>query len=859
MEVVKPVPASTPVRGGVALRRHQEEALEAILGALSDRPEVDSSDGLRTTVVMGTGTGKSFVGAVAGQRLAPHGAVLVVVPTLDLLLQMVGAWRTAGRAGGMYAVCSLEPGELPHGVAGTTSGVQIANWLAAASRRRQPVTLFATYASVGAVADAYTVDPDYLGMALPPLALMVCDEAHRSSGSAEKSWAVVHDQEAIPARRRLYMTATPRVWAAPRFARRREGAWQPLVEDLVCSMDDVSLYGEVCFELGLQASIERGLLAPFEVVVLELRDPWTHGEAVRRQPVPYGPGVGEEEGGEDDLVQPERVAAVQAGLVRACVERGLRRVITFHNRTLEARYFTETLNQTVERLHQADPRTYPAEFWAQWLSGEHGVDFRKQVMRAFAGAEEKHNIPHAILGNCKVLSEGVDIPNADAVLLQGRGSMVDIVQAVGRALRLTPGEGKVASLIVPVFLRPGEEPEDFLESESYGPLVKILTALRSYDERLVEALAVPQHSPKRTKGRSAETVALPGQGDGAEGVPAFVLPVRFQEPKDADALALFIRMKVLTGENQYWREGITHARQWAREHGTLAKVPYSAVVGRFPLGRWLSDRRADHAAGVLATHRVDMLDELGMTWSVADARWQAGLDWARAWAKEHGGSIAAPARASIGAFAIGQWLATARAAAAVPEGEPGALSPERRRQLEEIDPFWCPTWPITWQRTYTAARMWWLASDGRVDWAQLPEDTMFEGEQLGRWVKAQRAGWPGLEPDQQDLLAAIGIEPDPELVTARAAAAAKPKVSRADRFAQGLAALAAFVEREGHARVPRAHKEPLEVAVAGPGGEESTEVVHVGLGAWLNNQKARRGKLTPGQLAQLAEHGVEWA
>ncbi|MEV6212548.1 helicase associated domain-containing protein [Kitasatospora sp. NPDC051914] len=179
--------------------------------------------------------------------------------------------------------------------------------------------------------------------------------------------------------------------------------------------------------------------------------------------------------------------------------------------------------------------------------------------------------------------------------------------------------------------------------------------------------------------------------------------------------------------------------------------------------------------------------------------------------------------------------------------------------MEEIDPWWCPAWPVVWQRAYSVARMWWLELDGRVDWAQLPEETVFEGEQLGRWVVAQRAGFPGLEQDQQDLLTAIGIEEDPELVAARQAAEAKPKVSRADRFAQGLTALARFVEREGHVRVPRPHKEPLQVTAAGPGGQESTETVHVGLGAWVNNQKARRAKLSPGQLAQLAEHGVEWA
>ncbi|MFJ9692658.1 helicase associated domain-containing protein [Kitasatospora sp. NPDC101183] len=151
--------------------------------------------------------------------------------------------------------------------------------------------------------------------------------------------------------------------------------------------------------------------------------------------------------------------------------------------------------------------------------------------------------------------------------------------------------------------------------------------------------------------------------------------------------------------------------------------------------------------------------------------------------------------------------------------------------------------------------MWWLDTDGQVYWTRLPLDTVFEGEQLGRWVQAQRAGWPGLEEDQRGLLTAIGIEGDLELV----AADAKTTVSRGDRFAQGLAALAQFVEREQHPRVPRPHKEQVEAVEAGPGGEEQVVVTHFALGTWLNNQKARRAKLTPGQLAQLAEHGVEWA
>ncbi len=460
---------------------------------------------------MATGSGKSYVGAAAGQKLAPHGVVLVVVPTLDLLVQMIGSWRTAGRSGEMHAVCSLVDSELPYGVAATTSPLMIGMWLNQAARRRRPTTLFTTYTSVGAVADAYAYWAERKGEVLPPLALMVCDKAHRSSGSVEKSWTVVHEQDQIPAERRLYMTATPRIWAPPSAAmRRREDALQPLPEEPAVSMDDVRVYGPQVFTLGLAEAIDRKLLAPFEVVVLELREPRADRDGAERQGVPFGPGVGEALDGSEDEVPAAHLAAIQAGLIKTVVERGLERCITFHNRTLEARYFSETLNQTVEKLNFGNLQKYPEEVWAQWLSGEHDVDYRKRFIAEFGQGEEDDGLRLRIFSNCKVLGEGIDIPNADSVVLQGRGSMVDIVQAIGRALRMKPGESKTASLIVPIFLKPGEEPGDILESDSYGPLVKILTTLRSHDAKVVEALAVPQKSGKRTKGRSAEAEARPG-------------------------------------------------------------------------------------------------------------------------------------------------------------------------------------------------------------------------------------------------------------------------------------------------------------------------------------------------------------
>ncbi|MFI1524425.1 helicase associated domain-containing protein [Kitasatospora cineracea] len=134
----------------------------------------------------------------------------------------------------------------------------------------------------------------------------------------------------------------------------------------------------------------------------------------------------------------------------------------------------------------------------------------------------------------------------------------------------------------------------------------------------------------------------------------------------------------------------------------------------------------------------------------------------------------------------------------------------------------------------------------------------FEGEQLGRWVWAQRAGFAELDQEQQELLAALGIEEDQALAEQAAAKAkrgSRPTTSRADRFGQHLEALRRYAAREGHVRVPRQHKKPTD----SPDGAESGEPVLLGLGAWLNNTKSRRAKLTPEQLAALAAVGVEWA
>lgn len=190
----------------VKLRDHQIEAVAAIVRGLDVPPGGVPWNGLRGQVHAACGTGKTIMAAASARRLVPRGRVLVLVPTLDLLAQTVRAWHEAGHKGPAVAVCSLQddPELWSLKVRSTTNPIQLALW-----HGQGPVIIYATYASLGVLAEAFE---GVYGQKLDPVDLAVVDEAHRTSGSMGKAWADIHDQSVIPAYRRLYLTATPRIW-----------------------------------------------------------------------------------------------------------------------------------------------------------------------------------------------------------------------------------------------------------------------------------------------------------------------------------------------------------------------------------------------------------------------------------------------------------------------------------------------------------------------------------------------------------------------------------------------------------------------------------------------------------------------
>ncbi|MGW2683620.1 Helicase associated domain protein [Streptomyces sp. NPDC001414] len=856
--------------------------------------------GARGTIVSATGSGKTIMAAASALECFPEGRILVTVPTLDLLVQTAQAWRAVGHRSPMVAVCSLENDPVLNelGVRTTTNPIQLALWAG-----HGPVIVFATYASLvdredyedpmgqgrvrGPLEAALAGGERLYGQRMDGFSLAIVDEAHGTAGDLGRPWAAIHDNARIPADFRLYLTATPRILASPRPQHGKDGQ-----ELEIASMadDPDGTYGSWLAELGLSEAIEREILAGFEIDVLEIRDP--------------SPVLGESE----EAQRGRRLALLQAALLEHAAAYNLRTVMTFHQKVEEAAAFAEALPKTAAELYVTDTddetmvkaeKTLPAssidaEFygleagrhvppdrvWSAWLCGDHTVAERREKIHQFANGIDANNrrVHRAFLASVRVLGEGVDIVGTRGVeaicFADTRGSQVEIVQNIGRALRLNrDGSTKVARIIVPIFLEPGEDPTDMVASVSFRPLVAILQGLRSHDERLVEQLASRALTSGKRKvhvqrDEEGRIVGADGTGDGEDQehddtqAAAESALLHFSTPRDAATIAAFLRTRVYRPESLVWLEGYQALLRWRAENEItgLYAVPYDVetevgTTKAFPLGRWVHQQRKALRAGELEERRKELLDspEAGMVWEPGEEAWESKLATLRSY-RQATGHLAPRQDAVWGEgdamVPVGQHVANLRRKGGL--GKDVDRAAERAQQLTAIDPDWDCPWPLDWQRHYRVLADL-VDADGILP--EIQPGVLMDGDDIGRWLERQKnpGTWAQLSAEQQERLSHLGVTPAEAQSPAPAAKGATKGQGKASQaFQRGLAALAQWVEREGHRPVPRGHSE--EIAVDG-----EAEPVAVKLGVWVSNTKSRRDKLAQDQLAALRELGVEWA
>ncbi|GGL83254.1 helicase [Streptomyces anthocyanicus] len=878
----------------ISLREHQVTQKTAIrewvkFFARSSAP----GQGARGTLVSATGSGKTITAAVSALECFPGGRILVTVPTLDLLAQTAQAWRAVGHRAPMVAVCSLEndPVLSALGVRTTTNAIQLALWA-----RTGPVVVFATYASLvdredpedpigqgavrGPLEAALAGGERLYGQRMAPFDLAIVDEAHGTAGDLGRPWAAIHDNQRIPADFRLYLTATPRILASPRP---QKGAGGMEVELASMADDPDGTFGAWLpgAELGLSEAIERGILAGFEIDVLEIHDPSL--------------ALGESE----EARRGRRLALLQTALLEHAAAYNLRTVMTFHQKVEEAAAFAEKLPKTAAELYARDAsgedlaaaeklpvssigaqlyeleagrHVPPERVWAAWLCGDHLVTERREALRQFANGIDAagRRVHRAFLASCRVLGEGVDITGERGVeaicFADTRGSQVEIVQNIGRALRPNrDGSPKVARIIVPVFLQPGEDPTDMIASASFKPLVAVLQGLRSHDERLVEQLASraltsgkrKTHIQRDTDGR---IIAADGGGEEQDDTGGAVESalLHFSTPRDPATIAAFLRTRIYRPESLVWLEGYQALLRWRAENEVtgLYAVPYDVetevgVTKDFPLGRWIHQQRKALRTGELEERRKKLLDapEAGMVWEPGEEAWENKLAALRSYRRVMG--HLAPRQDAVwgegeAMVPVGQHMANLRRKGGL--GKNPERAAVRAQQLAAVDEDWNCPWPLDWQRHYRHLAHLSEGEPGGV----LPDiapGVQMDGDDIGRWLKRQRRDWKLLATEQQERLSRLGVQPVQAPSPAPAPRGAAKGPSKAQQaFQRGLTALAQWVEREGADRpVPRKAVEVL------PDGTETK------LGVWVSNTRGRRYKLTGEQLDALRELGVDWA
>ncbi|NCO53222.1 MAG: DEAD/DEAH box helicase family protein [Deltaproteobacteria bacterium] len=488
-------------------RDHQFEARTTVVLGLQ------SAD--RGQLIMACGTGKTYVTLWIMEALGAQ-LTLVLVPSLGLLSQSLREWTFAAATPfEVLCVCSDQTvgakghDEAIHSVADlafpvTSDAEEVKRFLSGTGNR----VVFSTYQSSSVIAAAQA-DP-----AIPAFDLAVADEAHRCAGKVGSDFTAILDNAQIRSKKRLFATATPRTYSSTVH----KAAEDRGVE--VVGMDNAALFGEVLYALPFGKAIERKLLTDYRVVIIGVDDPTIAQWIANRElvslspPRPSGegrgegafhdqketraatntllppPGEGWDEGRQDEFHQQankptqtrqtdSESLAAQIGLLKAIKDYDLKRIISFHSRVNRAETFATDIQQTMEWI--SDEHRPSGTLRTDFVSGNMPANKRKiklDQLKAL-GADER-----GVLSNARCLSEGVDVPSLDGVaFIDPRSSQVDIIQAVGRAIRLSQDK-KAGTIVLPVFIAAGENAEDTIEASNFKPIWEVLDALKAHDDVL---------------------------------------------------------------------------------------------------------------------------------------------------------------------------------------------------------------------------------------------------------------------------------------------------------------------------------------------------------------------------------------
>jgi predicted helicase len=624
------------------VRQHQREALEAVRDGLA------TAD--RGKLIMACGTGKTFTGLKIAEDLAGPGKfVLFLVPSLALMSQTVREWSldttTPLRA---FAVCSdaqvgkrnkgkddigdIDVHDLAHPA--TTDPAKLAA-KANAPAPGEMTVVFSTYQSIQVISTAQKQH------GFPEFDLIICDEAHRTTGATlegedESNFVRVHNQDFIAGKKRVYMTATPRIFGDAVRSKAKE------VSAELCSMDDPALYGETLFQRGFGWAVQNDHLTDYKVIVLAVDEAMVSTSIQNRL---------KDEDNALKLDDATKIVGCYKALTKAdlaadvATDTGhMRRALAFCKDIASSKLVRDEFSAVVEEYLASTAgggEEPPLGSEVRHVDGTFNAKTRTRELEWLKAEHEDHSC--RILSNARCLSEGVDVPALDAIMfLHPRKSQIDVVQSVGRVMRRAPGK-KMGYVILPVGIPAGVAPEEALNNnEKYKVVWQILNALRAHDERFdatinkmdlgvdvsgqIEVIAVSDKLPTKAK-KKGDGIGI-GQGGGSsdagdrdgssepaggEGQLAFTL----------DEFTSAIRAKIVKkcGRRDYWEDWAGDIAKIAQTHITriTAIVQQPGSIERAAFERFVAEIKDDLNESISESDAIEMLAQHLITRPVFEA------------------------------------------------------------------------------------------------------------------------------------------------------------------------------------------------------------------------------------------------
>ena len=616
---------------------------------------------------MACGTGKTFTSLKIAENIAGNGKkVLFLVPSLALLSQSLTEWTQESEYPlHCFAVCSdSDVGkkgkakneddrvqQLNHELQypATTNAKSLIKAMNAQSRNLAMTVIFSTYHSIDVIHQAQQ-------QGLGEFDLIICDEAHRTTGASfddkeESAFVRVHNNDYIKAQKRLYMTATPRIYTED--AKKTEGV-------TVYSMDNPENFGEDLYVISFSKAVKDNLLVDYKVLVLAVEESHIHQrleklfEGTEIQVDDAAKIVGcwkalskygiMDELGDDE---PMKRAVAFCQVIEKDYKGKTHKVSSKNIAEIFSNVVDAYQKQEIAALEEQNPDFRPDNSLLLKCKAEHvdgGMNAsEKSAKIEWLKAEQEDNTCR-ILSNVRCLSEGVDVPALDAVLfLTPRSSQVDVVQSVGRVMRNAPGK-KRGYVILPVVIPAGIEPDKALEkNENYKVVWQVLNALRAHDDRfdaminkmefdgaakdkievisvVNQVLAKQKQKPTKVKKPSGKGEKTIGNRDNSSFNGETQLEMEFEIGEIERALTTKIVKKC--GNRTHWEDWAHDVAKIANTHieriNTILANPQNTQE-RSVFNAFLNELRDDLNNAITESEAVEMLAQHLITKPVFDA------------------------------------------------------------------------------------------------------------------------------------------------------------------------------------------------------------------------------------------------